>query len=453
MLGILRGLAQPDCTLSLCVQAVATQPKSLLGINRRNISYLRHIAQISEQPGVAAGAKWIARERQWITEKHLAICRIPAATFFEAKRAAWCVDQLRLLDWDANLDRAGNVLATCGTDPDSPLIALTAHLDTVLAPQRPEDIVVSPDGRLHGPGVADNGCGLAALLAIARLVRELPELRHIASSLLIVANVGEEGEGNLSGMRYLCRPSPMLDRVRAFVVLDGPSLDHITAQALASRRFEISFHGPGGHSWNDQGVANPVHALSHAISTFVQSAEGRQQPGSSRFAYNFGIIEGGASINSIPSRALGKLDLRSEDPELLDQLSTLLTASVERALEIENRHARSARISGKIRELGARPGGKLATGSLLLRAIEAVDTYLKIRATTNCASTDANIPLSLGLPAISIGTGGQGGGAHTAQEWFHPDGRELGLHRIILLLAALQEEIAQRPGASESAQA
>jgi tripeptide aminopeptidase len=429
---------------------LATLPKSLLGQNRRNSPDSRRIARLSEQPGLSEAPKWFARERQWIADQHLAVSRIPAPTFFESKRASWCVDQLRSLGWDASLDRAGNVLAIGGAGPEPPLIAVTAHLDTVLAPHRPEDISVLPDGKLHGPGVADNASGLTALLSIARILKELPELHSIASSIVIVANVGEEGEGNLSGMRYLCRPSPLLDRIKAFVILDGPSLEHITSQALASRRYEVSFQGPGGHSWNDQGVANPVHALSHAISAFVQSAEGLQQPGACRLAYNFGIIEGGASINSIPATALGKLDLRSEDAELLDESSALLTNSVERALELENRNARGGRISGKIRELGARPGGRLGPDSFLLRAIEAVDAHLHVRAAINCASTDANIPLSLGLPAISIGTGGQGGGAHTAQEWFHPEGRALGLHRVLLLLASLTETIARGADVSES---
>ena len=429
---------------------MATLPKSLLGQSRRNLSDSRRIARLSERPGLSAAPRWFARERQWIADEHLALSRIAAPTFFEAKRASWCVEQFRALGWDANLDRAGNVLAVSGSGIDGPLIALTAHLDTVLAPQRPEDIILSPDGKLDGPGVADNGSGLTALITIARVLNELPELRNIASSVLVVANVGEEGEGNLSGMRYLCRPSPLLDRVKAFVVLDGPSLEHVTAQALASRRYEVSFEGPGGHSWNDQGIANPVHALSHAISSFVQSAEALQQPGACRLAYNFGIIEGGASINSIPARALGKLDLRSEDPDLLEQSSSLLTTSVERALELENRQARGSRISGRIRGLGSRPGGRLNPESFLLKAIEAVDAHLSLRAATNCASTDANIPLSLGLPAISIGTGGKGGGAHTAHEWFHPEGRCLGLQRILLLLAALSDEIARSAEIPES---
>ncbi len=142
-----------------------------------------------------------------------------------------------------------------------------------MRPGRPDDVRFGPDGRLYGPGSADNGAGLAALLALARLLSESADLHWLASEVLLVANVGEEGEGNLSGMRYLCRQLPQLTGVKAFLVLDGPSTDHITAQALASRRYEISFVGPGGHSWNDSGTPNAVHAIGNAISSFVQVAE------------------------------------------------------------------------------------------------------------------------------------------------------------------------------------
>jgi di/tripeptidase len=257
----------------------------------------------------------------------------------------------------------------------------------------------------------------------------------------LVANVGEEGEGNLSGMRFLCKQTALLAGVRAFLVLDGPSTDHITAQALASRRFEISFAGPGGHSWNDYGTPNPVHAIGEVISAFVQSADARLSAEKrTRCSYNFGLVEGGTSVNSIPASARAKLDLRSEDPLLLDEISTILTAAVEHGLERENREVRSERLTAKIRELGSRPGGRLAENSRLLRTLQSVDSYLHIRARVDCASTDANVPLSMGLPAVSIGAGGQGGGAHTNQEWYQPETRELGLRRILLSLAALAEQ-------------
>jgi tripeptide aminopeptidase len=433
---------------------LATEPKALPQAARLSAEN-RRIAQLAEESAVFNACRWFTRERAWINDRQLQLCRIPAPTFFEQQRAEWFRSQLESLHWNARMDRAGNVLATFGAGESEPSFVISAHLDTVLAPHRPEEIYYGPDGRLCGPGVSDNGSGLAALLALARVLSEMFELHELASSVLLVANVGEEGEGNLNGMRYLCRqristtlkPIPAaqsatvhLASIRAFIVLDGPSLDHITAQALASRRFEVSFTGPGGHSWNDYGIPNPVHALAEAVSFFVQSADSRLSgERKRRSSYNFGLIEGGTSINSIASSARAKLDLRSEEPGILEEFVTLLNSALERGLERENRGARVTRLTAKIRELGSRPGGKLAEQSPLLRTVQAVDAHLHIRSRIDCASTDANIPLSLGLPAISIGTGGQGGGAHTPQEWYQPDGRELGLRRVLLILVALEQ--------------
>ena len=419
---------------------MATEPKTL-PIAPRILPETRRVAQLAEQTALFNAQRWFARERTWINEQQLQLCRIPAPTFFEQQRAEWLRAQFESFGWQAKLDRAGNVLASFGSEENETYIVLSAHLETVIAPARAQDIYFAPDGRLFGPGTSDNGSGLAALLAIARVLHETPELHILASSLLLVANVGEEGEGNLSGMRYLCRPSPQLARIKAFVILDGPSTEHITAQALASRRFEISFSGPGGHSWNDYGTPNPVHALGDTVSSFIESADARvTSQRKVRCSYNFGIIEGGTSINSIPASARAKLDVRSDDPAILDDLASLLTSAVERGLERENRNTRGTRLTAKIKELGSRPGGKLPEQSPLLRNIQAVDAYLNIRSRLDCASTDANVPLSMGLPAVSIGSGGQGAGAHTTQEWYHSDQRELGLRRILLLLVALGDQ-------------
>jgi tripeptide aminopeptidase len=423
---------------------LATVPKA--SQFARPAAELRRIAQLSEAPAVAEAQRWFARERSWINEVHLQLCRIPAPTFFEQGRAEWFRQQLEELTWRASIDRAGNVLAAFRADQTRRRIIVSAHLDTVFSPARPEDVYFAPDGRLVGPGTSDNGSGLTAMLALARLLSAHSDLHELASSILLVANVGEEGEGNLSGMRYLCQGLPTQGMVeagsiRAFLVLDGPSIEHVTAQALASKRYEIAFSGAGGHSWNDHGMANPVHVLSHLISGFIESADARfPEHRRSQCAYNFSVVEGGSSINSIPANARAKLDIRSEDPALLDELSALLTASVERSLEHGNRSARGSRLSAKIRDLGSRPGGKLPADSLLLRTVQAVDAHLNIRSRVDCASTDANVPLSLGLPAISIGAGGSGGGAHTAAEWYQPEGRELGLRRIFLLLISLLDQ-------------
>jgi len=379
--------------------------------------------------------QWFARERHWINEQHVQLVRIPAPTFFESRRAEWMLTRFRELGWVARIDRAGNVLAHPLENRQGPYVALTAHLDTVLAPRHADDITLTSDGRLNGPGVADNGAGLAALLAVARAISSAPGLDEIFRRLILIANVGEEGEGNLSGMRYLCRQSSTGAKIESFLILDGPNNEHITSRALASRRFDISLAGPGGHSWSDYGIANPVHALARAISSFSDLRPAASD--SPRSSYNFGIVEGGSSINSIPTDARAKIDIRSEVPARIDQIVELLTGSVERAVETENERSTAGKVTARIKEIGSRPGGKLPEDAPILQFMRAVDNHLGIRSYLDCASTDANIPLSLGLPAISIGAGGQGAGAHTPREWFHPEGRELGLRRILLTLFLL----------------
>jgi acetylornithine deacetylase/succinyl-diaminopimelate desuccinylase-like protein len=406
----------------------------------------RRTSQIANRPGFEEAQRWFARERGWINDIHLQLCRIPAATFFEKARAEWFRLQLENLGWKAQLDRAGNVLAIFGEEARHRTLVISAHLDTVFAPNRPEDVYIAPDGRMVGPGTADNGSGLSAVLAFARVLSELPELHRLASSLLLVANVGEEGEGNLSGMRYLCQRtggqhSPEIARVRGFIVLDGPSIEHITAQALASWRYELTFTGAGGHTWNDHGTPNPVHALSEAVASFVRAADAFSAVGNRpQCSYNFSVMEGGTSINSIPSSARAKLDIRSEDPATLNELAAMIGIAVERSLEHANRSAKASRLAAKIKDLGSRPGGKLPGDSPVLRAVQEVDAHFHIKSRVQCASTDANVPLSLGLHAVSIGTGGHGGGSHTRDEWYRPEGRELGLRRILLVLGLLQAE-------------
>jgi acetylornithine deacetylase/succinyl-diaminopimelate desuccinylase-like protein len=254
---------------------------------------------------------------------------------------------------------------------------------------------------------------------------------------MLVANVGEEGEGNLSGMRYFCRQAA--GKLRAFLVLDGPGTEHITSRALASRRFEITVTGPGGHSWRDAGNGNPVHALSRAVTLFTAQVPLLDEAGieNPRSSFNFGIFEGGSSINSIPTEARAKIDLRSENPERIDKMAALLTMALEKAVEAENTRASAGRVSGRIKEIGSRPSGELPDDAPLLEAVRAVDAHLGIRSRLDCSSTDANIPLSLGLQAASIGAGGQGGGAHTPSEWYLPEGRDLGLRRVMLALCLL----------------
>ena len=399
--------------------------------------------ELAERPGIREALQWFTREKQWVNDIHLQLCRVPAPTFLEQQRAEWMAAQFRSLGWNASIDRAGNVLASLEAHPTGALVAATAHLDTVLAPRKPEDVTIDREGDFRGPGVSDNGAGLAALLALAKAIKSLPResgaFDEIWNRLLLIANVGEEGEGNLSGMRHICRQPDLIGRIGSFLVLDGAATDHITWQALGSRRFEVVFSGPGGHSWSDFGIGNPVHALSRAIAAFIdhRPLDPRSNP---KVAVNIGVIEGGSSVNSIPASARAKVDIRSESNDRIEDLVASLHAAVARAEEVENSRALGNKVSVKIREIGSRPAGRLAADAPIVQYLRAVDAHLGIRARLDCASTDANIPMSMGIPAVSIGAGGQGGGAHTAAEWYRPDGRDLGLKRILLTAALLLRE-------------
>ncbi len=393
----------------------------------------RNLDALASARGVREALSQLTRDKQWINEKHLELCRIPSPTFQEQKRAEWMLAAFRQLGCDARIDQAGNVVAFLDANAPAPYVAITAHLDTVLAPRSATDIRIASDGAFTGPGVSDNGAGLAGLLAIARALKSAPSLLGCTASPVFVANVGEEGDGNLCGMRHLCTQSPLAPKIRSYVVLDGPAIEHITCEALACRRFEITIQGPGGHSWNDFGIANPAHALARMITIFAENLP----PPPARVSFNFGIIEGGVSVNAIPPLARTRLDLRSVDEPLLERMAVILDAALARACDWENEKSPLGKVAGRIQEAGSRPGGRLPKDSPLLAAVHAVDAYLDIPSQLDCASTDANIPLSLGLPAVSLGAGGTGGGAHTGAEWFKPAGRDRGLKRILLLLALL----------------
>ncbi|MCL6545320.1 MAG: M20/M25/M40 family metallo-hydrolase [Bryobacteraceae bacterium] len=406
----------------------------------------RSVAELAEMPGVRDCLQWFTREKQWINEQHLRVVRIPAPTFFEQERAAYMAERFRELDCEVQLDGAGNVIALPRKASGDEYVVVSAHLDTVLAPRTPEEITVDSGGGLRGPGVSDNGAGLAGLLAVAAALHASPPLPELRRGLLLLANVCEEGEGNLNGMRHFCEDSALGAKARAFLVLDGPALDHITSTALESRRYEVSFSGPGGHSWSDFGTANPVHALGRALASFLEQQAGAAAGGGC--SYNFGWIEGGTGVNSIPTFARAKVDLRSETGERMEAVYRLLTSAVERGAAAENEQATAGRVSARVRPIGVRPGGRLPEDAAILRCVRAVDAHLGIRAKLDCASTDANIPLSKGLQAVSIGAGGAGGGAHTPSEWYHSRGRDLGLKRVLLTLCLLLREayLAGGPG-------
>jgi di/tripeptidase len=223
------------------------------------------------------------------------------------------------------------------------------------------------------------------------------------------------------------------ERLKAVIVLDGSSIDHVTTKALASRRVEVVITGPGGHSWSDFGIPNPINALVRGSVRFINT----RVPSSPRTTYNLGQIEGGTSVNSIPHEARLKVDLRSEGDDELIRLESALRDCIAAGIRDEMETARDrskGKLEWKLDLLGSRPGGELASNSPLLATLRAADEAVHNQSRLERASTDANIPLSLGIDAIAIGAGGNGGGAHSLQEWYESDGRETGLQRVLLTL-------------------
>jgi tripeptide aminopeptidase len=386
-------------------------------------------ADTPSDPRIARVLEILRTNVSAITEEQVRITEIPAPPFQEGARAVYMKKLLSSGGLRVDTDATGNVIGEwTGSSPE--IVMLTAHLDTVF-PAGTQVNVKRESGRLLAPGISDNGTGLAALVAISKAFRDAKIKTR--RTVLFVADVGEEGEGNLRGMRALV--DAYKKHLKYVIALDGSATEYVTTAALASRRVEVTITGPGGHSWSDFGLPNPIHALGRGIARFVAA----RVPESPRTSFNIGEIQGGTSVNSIPSTAQMKVDLRSESEAELGQLETQLRDAMKAGIDEEMAAARERGMAGgsalltlKVDVLGVRPAGELPEDSPLLAALVAADNQLGNRSRRERSSTDANIPLSVGIPAISLGAGGRSGGAHTLEEWYDPAGRELGLQRVAL---------------------
>jgi tripeptide aminopeptidase len=396
------------------------------------------VVQLGENEQVRAALAWFAPNLMWINDQQARLTEIPAPAFQEGQRAAVLKTLLSAAGLAVQVDATGNVIGELRGVNEKEIVVLSAHLDTVFPAGT--DVKVRHEGsRMLAPGISDNGTGLAALAAIARALEEAQIKPQ--RTILFVANVGEEGEGNLRGMRALV--DAYRSRLKAVIVLDGAGTDHVTTIALASRRLEVVISGPGGHSWSDFGMPNPINALVRGSVRFINT----KVPASPRTTFNLGQIDGGTSINSIPYQARLKVDVRSESESELARLESALRESIAAGVrdEMESPRDRSrGKLEWKVELLGSRPGGELAAASPLLAALRASDAIVGNESRIERSSTDANIPLSLGIDAISIGAGGNGGGAHSLQEWYDPAGREMGLKRALLTLLGVADLATER---------
>jgi len=404
----------------------------------RELTLHQEIARLADLSQVRAASAWLRSQEAQLANWQLEMARIPAPPFGEMARGEWLrgrFEQLGLKDVQA--DEVGNVFGVLH-GPGTECVALSAHIDTVFPAGTPLN-VHQRGNRLYGPGVSDNGAGVTAILAIAGALQWAGISPN--APIVFIGNVGEEGEGDLRGMRHIFSTPRWRDSIRYSLVLDGAGSDTIVAEALGSRRFEVIVRGPGGHSWSDFGAPNPILVLARALNAFARTPV----PSSPKTTFNVGVIRGGTSVNSIPESASMRVDIRSTSMEEMERLEDSLRHALHLAIEEETqaseRHngsqRRSSGLTHEVVPIGSRPAGELHPNARILNVIRAVDAHLGNAAQIQRASTDANIPMSLGRESVAVGGGGQGGGAHTLQEWFDITGRELGLRRILLAVVAL----------------
>jgi tripeptide aminopeptidase len=393
------------------------------------------VAALLAEPSVKAAIDGAHASESHTIEEQIRFCEVAAPPFKEAARAQLLQSAFQQLGLQhVRIDRAGNVLGDRPGAAPRPRLAVAAHLDTVF----PEGttVKVKRDGHfLRGPGIGDNCRGLAVLVAVVRSLRDASV--QTPGSITFVANVGEEGLGDLRGMKMLFNET-MKGQIDRFVSIDGPGL-HVTHIAVGSHRYRITFKGPGGHSFGTFGVPNPANALGRAIAKIAEI----QVPSQPRTTFNVGRIGGGTSVNAIPAEAWMEVDMRSSDPQTLAALDAKIQAAVDAGVSEENRRWQAAK--GKItvtKELvGDRPAGSISTAAPIVQTVQAAGRALfGTMVPFSEGSTDANYPLSLNIPAVAIGAGGDGDDAHVMTESFNAEDSWKGTANAVLITIALAQK-------------
>jgi tripeptide aminopeptidase len=387
-------------------------------------------------PRLKAALETIKTDNAWTLDQQASICQIAAPPFKESVRAAEYKRRLEALGLkNVRIDEVGNVLAERPGTGSGPTVVIAGHLDTVF----PEgtDVKVTREGNvMKGPGIGDDCRGLAVVLAVARAFQQANV--QTTGTIYFMGDVGEEGQGNLRGMRNLFGKE-LKGKIDYFISVDGTGLG-LTSHAVGSHRYRITYKGPGGHSYGAFGIPNPIHALGRAMAKIADI----QVPSSPKTTFNVGVIHGGTSVNSIPFEASMDIDMRSVSPEAVDAVDAQVRRMVAEALAEENarwpgERAARAKLSVVIDTIGIRPANSAQTdASPIVATAIAAGKVLGFTARTGASSTDSNIPMSLGISAITIDGGGRGTGAHSLGEMYEetPDAY-LGPQWAALIVAAL----------------
>ncbi|HVG44820.1 MAG TPA: M20/M25/M40 family metallo-hydrolase [Longimicrobium sp.] len=388
-------------------------------------------AQIPDDARVRQALAYAARTEPRTIDEQVAICEIESPPFKEARRAADYRRRMEALGLrNVRIDSVGNVIGERPGEPGQPVIVISGHLDTVF----PEgtDVRVRREGTLlRGPGIGDDCRGLAVVLAVARAMNDA-QIRT-RGTVLFVGTVGEEGAGNLRGVRHLFEKE-LRGRVTHFISVDDTGYE-MTKDAVGSYRYRVAYRGPGGHSYGSFGMPNPVHALGRAIARISDF----QVPADPKVTFSVGVVEGGTSVNAIAAEASLLMDMRSVAPAALDSLDRRFHAAVRQALDEENARwpASPVRLTVDVERTGTRPAGTQPADAPIVRAARAAGQRLGFDPHATASSTDANIPMSLGIPSLTIGAGGKGEGAHSLAESWDSQGSEKGTQWVLLLVLGL----------------
>ena len=395
-------------------------------------AYTKQIEKLARRSEIKRAFEAIDALEQYTTTQHIELTEIPAPPFMEEMRAATFANRLRATGVDSVwIDAVGNVMGFIKGAEGSKTVALNAHLDTVF-PEGTDVTVKQQNDTLYAPGIGDDTRGLAMLLTVSKVLQE--QVLTPSSNVLIVATVGEEGLGDLRGVKELfSERGPGID---SWIAIDGGAIGRVNNKALGSYRYKVTFDGPGGHSWGAFGLANPHHALGSAMHHFVKAADAYTKTGP-RTSYNVGIIEGGTSINSVPFSSSMLIDIRSVEPYRLDEMEQLLNQAVQTALNEQNEiRRRGEALTVTVEKIGNRPSGELDPSLPLIQRAMAATSYFGAEPELTRGSTDSNIPISLVIPAITIGRGGSGGNAHSLDEWWvNSDGQKAIQLAFLILLS------------------
>lgn len=382
-------------------------------------TYDATVARVRASEGFTKALTVLDRDHDRLIQEIITLTEIPAPPFKEERRAKAYLEMLRASGLtDVEMDEEGNAMGVRkGTDPAAPLIAVAAHLDTVF----PEgtDVTVKRDGtRLSAPGIGDDTRSLAVLLAMIRAMNEAGIATR--SDILFIGNVGEEGQGDLRGVKYLFQKGKYKDRIRMFISVDGAGGGaDITHGGVGSRRYRVAFKGPGGHSYGAFGLVSPAFAMAGAMQKFGKLTV----PAKPKTTYSVGVVGGGTSVNSIPFETYMEIDMRSESRAELQKLDESFLSLINEAVQEENTARSTAQgpITADIKLIGDRPSGETPIESPIVQTAAASIRAAGGRPTYSWSSTDSNIPISLGIPAITVDSGGRGGRAHALDEWISVD--------------------------------